>query len=327
MSRFAIVRIVAILTAIAVIFTYKHQCDVQVTALPADASGGASEAPLLTTAAPTTLAPPMKAATAAAVSSLVPPAGGRASPRGKQGVWNGVEMRVETKVDDHVAVGGRTIESIDVHLRHNLQQRAKRIAFLEPQMRRAVAAAPRRVWIDVGARFYPKGSTAWFAEHYHGARSFEAVCFELLDLEATYPASIKKGFFRKFEFIRAAAWTHGRGVVIKGVKMGRVLDEHVDRKLSGKLPEWKAPSVDLGAYLLANFTKADFVVLKMDIEGGEWVLLPHLLSTGALDLVDELMLECHPQNTGPPKNMLLHQSCIDFINHFRSKGVFAHDWI
>jgi hypothetical protein len=253
------------------------------------------------------------------------PAGGK----GKSGEWNGVAMTVGTTASQFTDVDGNRIEPIDVNLRHTLAQRVKRMRLLGSQIPDNVAAAPRRVWIDLGARFYAKGSTNWFTKFYRDARSFEAVMFELLDLEATYPASIKNEFFKKFEFIRSAAWTHDRGVVIKGVKMGRVVDKLSEGSNAKKdsRPEWKAPSVDLGAYLLKNFTKADFVVLKMDIEGGEWVLLPHLLETGALDLVDELMLECHPQGSETVSVKLMHQSCIDFINHFRSKGVFAHDWI
>jgi hypothetical protein len=53
------------------------------------------------------------------------------------------------------------------------------------------------------------------------------------------------------------------------------------------------PAVDLAAWLRARYTPADFVVLKMDIEGGEWEVLAHLIETGATALVDELMLECH----------------------------------
>jgi FkbM family methyltransferase len=38
------------------------------------------------------------------------------------------------------------------------------------------------------------------------------------------------------------------------------------------------------------------IILKLDCEGAEYVLLPHLISTGAIHLVDELLIEWH----GPP---------------------------
>eukprot|EP00662_Eupelagonemidae_sp_cell21_P057933 gene57933-biopygen21606 len=51
--------------------------------------------------------------------------------------------------------------------------------------------------------------------------------------------------------------------------------------------------VDFAAWLRARVTAADFVVVKMDVEGAEFALLDRMLGNGALGLVDELFLECH----------------------------------
>jgi hypothetical protein len=40
----------------------------------------------------------------------------------------------------------------------------------------------------------------------------------------------------------------------------------------------EVPAIDLARHLLTTTTAADFVVVKMDIEGGEWALIPHLNS-------------------------------------------------
>ena len=52
-------------------------------------------------------------------------------------------------------------------------------------------------------------------------------------------------------------------------------------------------SGDISQWMLNNFNKNDFVFLKMDIEAAEFQVLPAILKSGAMDLVDELQLEWH----------------------------------
>lgn len=182
----------------------------------------------------------------------------------------------------------------------------------------------RLVYLDLGARMYP-GSTGWFLKHYPRARDFNVVLFELLDLEHTYIAA--KPYFKSFQYEKKAAWTHGNGVNIKGRRMARVADNVIVQRGDNR-EEWLSPSVDVAQYIMSNYTKEDFVALKLDIEGGEWTLIPHLIRTGAMDFVDELFLECHPIDfddyTKEPNR--LPTICIDFINDLRSLGIHTHRW-
>ncbi|KAL1524494.1 hypothetical protein AB1Y20_019388 [Prymnesium parvum] len=50
---------------------------------------------------------------------------------------------------------------------------------------------------------------------------------------------------------------------------------------------------DIVSWLQESFSERDFVVLKMDIEGGERHIIPKLLATNASRLVDVLLWECH----------------------------------
>ena len=51
-------------------------------------------------------------------------------------------------------------------------------------------------------------------------------------------------------------------------------------------------SVDLSEFI-KNYSMDDMIVLKMDIEGGEYKVIPHLYETGALKYVDICLLEIH----------------------------------
>ncbi|KAJ3318607.1 Rab-like protein 2A [Blyttiomyces sp. JEL0837] len=52
-------------------------------------------------------------------------------------------------------------------------------------------------------------------------------------------------------------------------------------------------AIDAARFLLLNFVPEDFVVLKMDIEGAEYDVVPHLCETGAHHLIDALYIELH----------------------------------
>lgn len=51
--------------------------------------------------------------------------------------------------------------------------------------------------------------------------------------------------------------------------------------------------IDFAEFLRKRYKKEDYVVAKIDVEGSEFALFDHLLSTGAASLVDELFVEWH----------------------------------
>ena len=52
-------------------------------------------------------------------------------------------------------------------------------------------------------------------------------------------------------------------------------------------------SVRLSKFIKDNFSPDDHIVLKLDIEGEEYNVIPDLFETGAIELVNELYLEWH----------------------------------
>jgi FkbM family methyltransferase len=56
--------------------------------------------------------------------------------------------------------------------------------------------------------------------------------------------------------------------------------------------------VDLSQWLQANVRRKDYVILKLDVEGAEYRVLPKLLADGTLRLVDELFIEWHWERVG-----------------------------
>lgn len=53
------------------------------------------------------------------------------------------------------------------------------------------------------------------------------------------------------------------------------------------------PCIDLANYILQSFSRDDYLVLKLDIEGAEYAVLKRLIETGALLYFKELYIEYH----------------------------------
>jgi len=73
--------------------------------------------------------------------------------------------------------------------------------------------------------------------------------------------------------------------------------EHHDAKASNAKGT-RLTSVNLALWLLQNFSPRDFVVVKMDIEGAEYELVPHLAQMKAGIVIDHLLVEWHHFDVG-----------------------------
>lgn len=59
------------------------------------------------------------------------------------------------------------------------------------------------------------------------------------------------------------------------------------------LPVKSLPCLDFSAYLKKNFTRRDYLVVKMDIEGAEYAVLEKLIEDRTIRLIKELYVEYH----------------------------------
>ena len=66
---------------------------------------------------------------------------------------------------------------------------------------------------------------------------------------------------------------------------------------------FRVRTAEVGAWVLNSFAAQDHVVLKMDIEGGEFPLVREMVETGAMSLVDVFYLECHSFSVGECLNL------------------------
>lgn len=63
------------------------------------------------------------------------------------------------------------------------------------------------------------------------------------------------------------------------------------------LYEWhediEVESIDLSQWILENFDKDDFIVLKMDVEGAEYTILPKMIEDNSIGYLNSAFIEWH----------------------------------
>jgi FkbM family methyltransferase len=127
--------------------------------------------------------------------------------------------------------------------------------------------------------------------------------------------SLKPNDRDRFTFVPAAAGANNGSLSLtlmtpEQMIRGGAVDD-VDMVAGGN--EMEVPLVDFATWLTTNFREEDSVVVKMDIEGGEFPILEKLISSKQLCLIDTLAWECHAQagDCGAFRKKLDDFSCME----------------
>ena len=51
--------------------------------------------------------------------------------------------------------------------------------------------------------------------------------------------------------------------------------------------------IDFSQWVGVNFVKDDYIIMKMDIEGSEYKVLPKMIKDNTIQYIDELIIEWH----------------------------------
>ncbi|KAK1428015.1 hypothetical protein QVD17_16833 [Tagetes erecta] len=197
----------------------------------------------------------------------------------------------------------------------------------------------RYVYIDVGSRSYGSSIVSWFKKQYPKQnKTFHVYAIEA-DTHFHDQYKSKKGV----TLLPYAAWVKNESLVFeinqtpgdenveKGRGMGRIQPVKPGGGIVGSTDVIQG--FDFANWLMNTVTEKDFVVMKMDVEGTEFDLVPKLIETGAICLIDEVFLECHYnrwQKCCPgvrsPKYEKTYGQCLDLFKLLRQRGVLVHQW-
>lgn len=202
----------------------------------------------------------------------------------------------------------------------------------------------RYVYVDVGARSYGSSIGSWFRKQYPKQNH----TFEVFAVEADPAFHAEYASKKGVTLLPYAAWVKNETLTFEinddpgkeegstkanGRGMGRIRPAAgaTDGVSSGEVR--RIPAFDLAEWLKRTVSEQDYLVLKMDVEGTEFDLIPRMFDTGAICLVDELFLECHYnrwQKCCPgersPKYQNTYEECLEMFTSLRESGVLVHQW-
>jgi len=85
--------------------------------------------------------------------------------------------------------------------------------------------------------------------------------------------------------------------------------------------------IDLPQFLIDNFSVKDDVIIKIDVEGAEYDILPHMVNNiSCMERIGSLFIEWHP-NFFPQKHMQLFAPLLQVFRHYAVKnGLHYAPW-
>ena len=86
------------------------------------------------------------------------------------------------------------------------------------------------------------------------------------------------------------------------------------------------PALDLGRFLLDRSAPDTKIVVKMDVEGAEYDLLPHLLKHEVMSRIDLILCEFHWRRFPFPGQITQLFQTDEMIRRYRERGVLLLSW-
>ena len=147
----------------------------------------------------------------------------------------------------------------------------------------------RRVFLDVGA--YDGASVRFFRDNCREADQFEIFCFEPLPLNVEKLARIPN-----ITIVPKAAWSsEGSRILFVGGKKEKGSTLFPD-KSTGLIDVSNAQEVrtfDFAQYVQEHFEESDELWLKLNVEGAEYEIIPHLKRHGLLSWFNRIYVMWH----------------------------------
>lgn len=160
---------------------------------------------------------------------------------------------------------------------------------LREASRKAPPSSEKLFFIDLGSRELDQ--TKLFLQRFPRSEQYNVFCFEANPkFRSLYSAFASRAPCASFHYFNVAAGIRNETLFLSERNVGSSVIQE-----KGVISGVPVPVIDFSEFL-ASIVPSDsltHVVLKMDIEKMEFALLDHMIKTGTIALVDELLLECH----------------------------------
>lgn len=187
----------------------------------------------------------------------------------------------------------------------------------------------RKIFIDCG--FYSGEAINSFKKTPEYANDF---CYYAFDPMLKLDAVSQK--WPNITFYKKAAWSsNGTLDFYTSHRIRGKANGVFHNKRAGRENIFKVESIDFSDWLKQTCKEEDFVILKMDIEGSEYEIVPKLIQDGTINLIDIFYLEWHSNRVGDVKGnkcqeimsnlkkidgLIIRKSIERYLRHLRRAG-------
>ena len=173
----------------------------------------------------------------------------------------------------------------------------------------------RKVFLDCGA--HAGISVIKFREEYPKSDEYEIISFEC---NPRFTETLQK--MDGIVFHNKAAWIEDG---IQNFYIGHAASSSlIYGKTRGNLDfdnPIEVKSVDFSKWVMENFSKDDYIILKMDIEGAEYEVLPKMIDDGSIDYIDVVYAEFHGKKVHKER-----EDTKKIRTAIRERGIPVHHW-
>ena len=172
----------------------------------------------------------------------------------------------------------------------------------------------RKIFLDCGAN---RGqSINAFLKEFPNSNEFEIFSFEPSKSEEIL-SSLNNYKSEKIKIFNSAVDTQDG--YKKFYDSGDTSSSLIDRNRTKNII--KVKTISLSKFILENFDKKNYIILKIDIEGSEYDVIDDLSKKGIFNSIDLFFAEIHGSKTGKSLN-----DSINLINKVSSCGHKIYEW-
>lgn len=180
------------------------------------------------------------------------------------------------------------------------------------------------VCINVATNNWKSSMRAWLQLHYHN----DTHKFQIFTID---PDGLVGADYLNQQDVKCIPYTSWIRNEILKLRLNSIGGRYIQPKhvYSLSLPKlWRVRGLDFANCLMKTLTEEDYVVVKMDVGGVQFQLMPKILNTSNIFLIDELFLECHYES--PHKkykdNRRLDWELLSLYGMLKDERVRTHQW-
>jgi len=175
----------------------------------------------------------------------------------------------------------------------------------------------RKIFLDCGA--YNGCSVELFTKMYDDYEEYEVFSFEAnRGLSNQIISTAKKYKFKNFTLINEAVWISSGIKYFVGSRLVDLYNDtddatlvksyeeitlmHEQEQTDTGQPRGNLQTLDFSKFILDNFDKNDYIILKMDIEGAEYKVIDKMFNDDSLKYISKFYGELHGTKKGFNQN-------------------------